>query len=286
MSNTNFGNIVLMKDSLICYSSKSLPFESHTEDVKNYKENIKESLSKLAVGKDQILIAEYYAPNDEFSDIENKLFYNVSMSSFEKLLLNGVLFRRLSFEEFKSIVGKITDKFDDIVNNYVNIYRIMSKEDAKTIFKKYSNNVLAKTSNIIDLRFDEENAQDYYELVRNNKDNIIVNQQLTKENNFSLYIKIGTYSQKKKFHNIIKPIVDGLICGCHEEDDVGTIKTLLKHKANIDLIQMDKYPLWKKNYIREQVNKWNPADDYLECAFIETNNVVVKFGIAFEVYSS
>ena len=284
MLNTNFGNIVILDNNLICYSDKSLPFESHTEDVKYYKENIKECLSKLQISDGQVLVAEYYAPNDEYSDIENKLFYNISMSSFEKLICNGVLFRRTSPEEIKSIVNQISKEIDDLNDCYINIYRIMSKEDAKIVFKKHSKNMVAETIATLDLQFNEETAQDYYQALRNCKDRIRVKEQLNKETKYSLYIEVGTYSQKKKFHNIIKPMVDGLICGCHEEDNVDTIKKLLKDKANTDLVQMDKYPLWKKNYIRDQVNKWNPADDYLECAFIVPNSVVIKFGISFSIY--
>ena len=77
------------------WSRIRLPYEPKGW-LRDYRDELRTALRAMPPGPSGVLLAEYATPDDQFSDVENVLLYNVGSGAYSHLSVRGLICRRVS----------------------------------------------------------------------------------------------------------------------------------------------------------------------------------------------
>lgn len=263
----NSKSVSVISDFYVPFEPKKSNIEIR-EKVIALRKNIKSSIEKLVVEKDEILFASYFETDkNRFFDVENMLFYNIGTSTFSKCCKNQVAFIG-DEERFSQNKDNPTDMDSKCFYNY----KIVKTNEIHNLIN--GKNILAHWEEIdIDLKI-PQSAMRYYSAIRENANNINIKQALDK--NFKLFgMKIEiTVPNKNLPASIMKPMLDGLICAFHGEQGK-TQETLnlmfgncIGQKYGNNKLNVFGDRQYVDTYRGNNSFKWNPEDERLQFAWI------------------
>ena len=243
--------------SVQVWSRTRLPFEPKGW-LKDLREQIRQDLKHLKLGRESVLYASYVSSEKRFCDVENVLFYNVGPNKFDNLTKNGLIFER-GFAE--------PPKLDKFSFSHFQQYSI---EKNSFSYWKPENELAAFSSASVNFSNDTKVDDVWYSLKRGN----IKSLNSTKiPQYFGLNIEVNS-NKKMKISSILKVLLDGIISAfqCHLNNDTPSLFDVTSKRLGIDSEKVKELLLDKKNAILgsgKLIHKWsdsiqwNPKDDGL-----------------------
>jgi hypothetical protein len=244
------------------WSSKRLPFESNTSDIKSVKKELKTKLLHLDVSVNNKLKAIYISEEKDFVDVENVLFYNVGICAFPKKL------KEIHFERKFSSPKKCSER-NKLFNHYCEyelVQQISSAIKEDKILAKWEDVKFSKIRS-------NDKAESFWYNFKKQSDKIKIIKKSNADSNFGIELFVKKPNKdKKNVFNLVKPMLDGLICSFHNQKVVNnSLIDILHDRLGCEKSQIQKFledkkksPLWEKeilkNYGKKSI-KWNPADD-------------------------
>ena len=229
---------------------------------------IKNAIKNLVVGENEILFASY-SENDKnrFYDVENMLFFNIGASAFRECCKSQLAFmgdetRFYSDEEEKT----------DGEEKYYYSYLVKKEREVEAILA--SKKVIASWDDIfVDMKI-PQSATRYYKTLRENSSQISVNSVLNGKELFGMKLDI-TLPNNSLPASVMKPLLDGIICAFHGEEDRAEGSIIKMFGMATDVINADTAKLnifgereYLSPYRGENSYKWNPEDERLQFAWI------------------
>lgn len=247
-------HIVSNAKSVKAISNYRIPFEPKGIE-KEFRNSLRNELSKLKLSNNEILFATFKNSNSDFFDVENILFYNIGASAFRNISANGIIFEYPE-ETFQTVQGS---------NQYE--YTLINKADYCSFF---TDETACKFEFEVDNINTNTKAHNYWYAFHNGN---IYNYSITsnKTNYFGIDIQIYTHQSFYNLSSLIKPMLDGIISALHYElnfDEIGIER--LAHKLNkktiniLDLFKKKPYSILKSRNILQSYRsgiKWNPQDE-------------------------
>ena len=243
--------------SVQVWSRTRLPFEPKGW-LKDLREQIRQDLKHLKLGREGVLYASYVSSEKKFCDVENVLFYNVGPWNFDNLTKNGLIFER-GFAE--------PPKLDKFSFSHFQQYSI---EKNSFSYWKPENELAAFSS--VPVNFSNNTKVDdvWYSLKRGNIKSL---NSVKIPQYFGLNIEVNS-NKKMKISSILKVLLDGIISAfqCHLNNDTSPLFDVTSKRLGIDSEKVKELLLDKKNAIlgsgklihkRSDSIQWNPKDDGL-----------------------
>ena len=243
--------------SVQVWSRIRLPFEPKNW-LKDLREQIRQDLKHLKLGREDVLYASYVSSEKRFCDVENILFYNVGPNKFDNLTKNGLIFER-GFAE--------PPKLDKFSFPHFQQYSI---EKNSFSYWKPENELAAFSSASVNFSNDTKVDDVWYSLKRGNIKSL---NSAKIPQYFGLNIEVNS-NKKMKISSILKVLLDGIISAfqCHLNNDTPSLFDVTSKRLGIDSEKVKELLLDKKNAILgsgKLIHKWsdsiqwNPKDDGL-----------------------
>ena len=243
--------------SVQVWSRTRLPFEPKGW-LKDLREQIRQDLKHLKLGREGVLYASYVSSEKRFCDVENVLFYNVGPNKFDNLTKNGLIFER-GFAE--------PPKLDKFSFPHFQQYSI---EKNSFGYWKPENELAAFSSAPVNFSNDTKVDDVWYSLKRGNIKSL---NSAKIPQYFGLNIEVNS-NKKMKISSILKVLLDGIISAfqCHLNNDTPSLFDVTSKRLGIDSEKVKELLLDKKNAIlgsgklihkRSDSIQWNPKDDGL-----------------------
>lgn len=243
--------------SVQVWSRTRLPFEPKGW-LKDLREQIRQDLKHLKLGREGVLYASYVSSEKRFCDVENVLFYNVGPNKFDNLTKNGLIFER-GFAE--------PPKLDKFSFPHFQQYSI---EKNSFSYWKPENELAAFSSASVNFSNNTKVDDVWYSLKRGNIKSL---NSAKIPQYFGLNIEVNS-NKKMKISSILKVLLDGIISAfqCHLNNDTPSLFDVTSKRLGIDSEKVKELLLDKKNAIlgsgklihkRSDSIQWNPKDDGL-----------------------
>ena len=243
--------------SVQVWSRTRLPFEPKGW-LKDLREQIRQDLKHLKLGREGVLYASYVSSEKRFCDVENVLFYNVGPNKFDNLTKNGLIFER-GFAE--------PPKLDKFSFSHFQQYSI---EKNSFSYWKPENELAAFSSTPVNFSDNTKVDDVWYSLKRGNIKSL---NSAKIPQYFGLNIEVNS-NKKIKISSILKVLLDGIISAfqCHLNNDTPSLFDVTSKRLGIDSEKVKELLLDKKNAIlgsgklihkRSDSIQWNPKDDGL-----------------------
>ncbi len=243
--------------SVQVWSRTRLPFEPKGW-LKDLREQIRQDLKHLKLGREDVLYASYVSSEKKFCDVENVLFYNVGPWNFDNLTKNGLIFER-GFAE--------PPKLDKFSFSHFQQYSI---EKNSFSYWKPENELAAFSSAPVNFSNNTKVDDVWYSLKRGNIKSL---NSAKIPQYFGLNIEVNS-NKKMKISSILKVLLDGIISAfqCHLNNDTPSLFDVTSKRLGIDSEKVKELLLDKKNAIlgsgklihkRSDSIQWNPKDDGL-----------------------
>ena len=243
--------------SVQVWSRTRLPFEPKGW-LKDLREQIRQDLKHLKLGREGVLYASYVSSEKRFCDVENVLFYNVGPNKFDNLTKNGLIFER-GFAE--------PPKLDKFSFSHFQQYSI---EKNSFSYWKPENELAAFSSAPVNFSNNTKVDDVWYSLKRGNIKSL---NSVKIPQYFGLNIEVNS-NKKMKISSILKVLLDGIISAfqCHLNNDTPSLFDVTSKRLGIDSEKVKELLLDKKNAILgsgKLIHKWsdsiqwNPKDDGL-----------------------
>ena len=243
--------------SVQVWSRTRLPFEPKGW-LKDLREQIRQDLKHLKLGREDVLYASYVSSEKKFCDVENVLFYNVGPWNFDNLTKNGLIFER-GFAE--------PPKLDKFSFSHFQQYSI---EKNSFSYWKPENELAAFSSTPVNFSDNTKVDDVWYSLKRGNIKSL---NSAKIPQYFGLNIEVNS-NKKMKISSILKVLLDGIISAfqCHLNNDTPSLFDVTSKRLGIDSENVKELLLDKKNAIlgsgklihkRSDSIQWNPKDDGL-----------------------
>ena len=244
--------------SVQVWSRIRLPFEPKGW-LKDLREQIRQDLKHLKLGREDVLYASYVSSEKKFCDVENVLFYNVGPWNFDNLTKNGLIFER-GFAE--------PPKLDKFSFSHFQQYSI---EKNSFSYWKPENELAAFSSTPVNFSDNTKVDDVWYSLKRGNIKSL---NSAKIPQYFGLNIEVNS-NKKMKISSILKVLLDGIISAfqCHLNDGTPSLFDVTSKRLGIDSEKVKELLLDKRNAILgsgKLIRKWggssiqwNPKDDGL-----------------------
>lgn len=279
----NKNNFAYNKDYVVFFDEKNVwaiskiyvPYtigkNSLASSRKSLKSDLQAALSKIGTNATGKLYAEFWGKVPKGADIENILFYNIKGES----CFSGLATENLDFTGDENSHG---------LSNELYYYHYKIEDSIPDI----SDSLLCKWDNFkIDKINSTQTPYAYFSLIKENCSRIKVDDKAEAADNLVLELTVN-YPKKKKLQDIVlvvKPMIDGIICGLHSPSDINPIiAKMIADKYSLNENDISKQLqnnsntcLPPRNYVnayRKNVKnsfKWNPADDLLKFVRIIVN---------------
>jgi hypothetical protein len=247
-------HIVKNTKSVKAISNYRIPFEPKGIE-KEFKNSLRNELSKLKLSNNEMLFATFKNSNNNFFDVENILFYNIGASAFRGISANGIMVEYPE-ETFQSMQGS---------NQYE--YTLINKDD-------YCSYFIDETACKFEFEVDNINtntkAHNYWYAFHNGKVDIHSNVNINSDY-FGIDIQIYTPQPFYNLSSLIKPMLDGIISALHYElnfDETGIERLAYKLSQKtiniLDLFKKKPYSILGSRNILQSYRsgvKWNPQDE-------------------------
>lgn len=262
---------------IVATTDHYIPFELPKSDmvkadlIKRFKSELIDQLATLeTITFRHILFAQFGMTEPcQIGDIENHLIYNIGPSVFTNIAKTSI-----AFAEVDSTTIKTAHYFDSFnpLRKYNYKYEMVLPEELQKMTE--SKRVLAYWNAIpINLNI-KHSAERYWNSIRDNAEKISVLGQLKNEDtdSFGIYVELHL-PQKISPANVIKSLLDGIICAFHKQldmDDLMTEITGNDYEKKIPLAENRIGLLGKYSYVIKRGNstQWSPADDRLKFCWL------------------
>ncbi|WP_430231802.1 hypothetical protein [Paraburkholderia tropica] len=178
--------------------ARRLPFDTKTIEEKSACARLRAMLKRLGHSESEILSGVYTSLQGGRFDIENVLAYNIGMSSFAQAGRNGMHFRRIWGAPKVSPSG---NRFE-----HHHAYQLVASP--------------AKPANGVNLELElsciDDVARVWWAVSGTSAANIAAGVRLPVAGRFALHVEVGM-PQKKRLHNAIKKLLDGIVAALHSE---------------------------------------------------------------------
>lgn len=266
-------NNIFIKDNYILFSSDrsfmicsntKVPFEPN-EAQKEIKQVIKKNVSKLNIPENFVFTAEYGTSESKVTDIENALFYNIGNKTFkEKVRENTALY-----------IKRIPS--NKIGGSYKYVYNYSSFEQSYSNTKRLWEKPVISEWTDIPLGVINSNTKptDYFLALKKNNAKIKCHSKgYGGQFGLNIKLKIPRSARYSGIINIMKPMIDGIICAFHFPKGIdldlickiSKISKELLESCEIACLDERRYVL---PYNKNKSIKWDPSDDKLQEIFIE-----------------
>ena len=256
--------VLSSKDEVMAFAKIKIPFEPN-EAQKRFKSVLRSHINKMHSVPNQVLCAGYGSASPEILDVENALFNNVGVATFNEILTkeSSVYFRRIQPNEISA--------FDDMDFSYVYHYLLCTKESInfwwdKEIICEWDKIPLVKVNSSTKVYEYYKAIKEYAELLRIYRDG--------SEVAWGMKIQLFVPRDVKMKHvpTIMKAMLDGIICALHTPKRIDIDKICKLLHADKEMFTDDqKTCLGERCYIHSyrQGIKWDPQDEKLEYVSIE-----------------
>lgn len=251
-----------------------IPFEPNKTDplkremIIRLRDDLRKSIKRLVVDETDILFASY-RENDKshYYDVENRLFYNIGVSVFKDCCKKQVAF----IGDMESNCSKY-ESHSDTEERYFYSYQVLPVEKIDSMMRKKE--AVASWENFpIDVEIPQSPAR-YYAAVRKKAVDVKIRKKLRDKCPYGISLEV-TLPLKVTAVSIMKPLLDGVICAFHGENE-GVKNTLIKLFGdtscylNSDTSRLN--VLGNRTYVLQYRGngsfKWNPEDELLQFAKI------------------
>lgn len=277
MVSTEFFDIAADPSGIYAASDFYIPFEiNHTASDKNtqvrrFKQELRAAIQALRPQNDEILFAQYAedGENDRFFDLENMLLYNLGPSAFGSCGIHGISFSALPDKPEKCREHGVKNR------KYAYSYRCRPLRATEAEFSSLRR---MATWNDVPLNPREAGSPaKYWKALRGAGERVTAFEYAESPiaSGFALKIQLHLPAQAK-LANMIKPLLDGVVCAFHGENADGLdclIDFCVRHHCQ-ELAIPNRFPavLGNRELIRPYRNGqsfiWNPADDLCKLALV------------------
>lgn len=275
--NTEYFDIAADPKRVLAASDFYIPFEigsvqpDKSAQIRDYKSRLRAAIGRMRPQNSEILFAQYAEDGEanRFFDLENMLFYNLGLSAFGDCAAHGISFSALPDKSALCRQNGIKNR------KCVYCYQCLPLSAAEANFAGLP---LMAAWRDVPLNRHEANAPaKYWKALRSARDQVTVPDNAGPPISGCFALKIELYLPVQiKLANTIKPLLDGVICAFHGENDrcLDCLTDFCTRQHCEELSIPNQFPciLGEREWIRPYRNGrsflWNPADELCKLALV------------------
>lgn len=268
--NTEYFDIAASQNSVFAASDFYVPFEigraqsEKNTQIRDFKSKLRTAIGTMRLQNNEILFAQYAEGREKnrFFDLENMLFYNLGPSAFAGCAVHGISFSALRDKAALCQQNGVKNR------KYVYCYQCIPLSAAESHFADLP--LMANWSDVPLNHYESNSPAKYWKAIRSARDSVTVFDTVESPlaSDFALKIELS-FPVQVKLANVIKPLLDGVICAFHGESaqvlDCLTDFCMRQHCEELSIPNQFPAVLGKREFIRPYRNGqsflWNPADD-------------------------